>query len=43
MSALNVLSGGKFLNAGQTCLAPDYLLVHEKIKQPLLEKMKESN
>lgn len=32
---------GKFLNAGQTCLAPDYLLVHEKIKQPLLEKMKE--
>ena len=33
---------GKFLNAGQTCLAPDYLLVHEKIKQPLLEKMKEA-
>ncbi len=32
---------GKFLNSGQTCLAPDYLLVHEKIKQPLLEKMKE--
>ena len=32
---------GKYLNAGQTCLAPDYLLVHEKIKQPLLDKMKE--
>ena len=32
---------GKFLNSGQTCLAPDYLLVHEKIKQPLLDKMKE--
>jgi aldehyde dehydrogenase (NAD+) len=32
---------GKFLNAGQTCLAPDYLFVHEKIKQPLLEKVKE--
>jgi len=32
---------GKFLNAGQTCLAPDYLMVHEKIKEPLLEKMRE--
>jgi aldehyde dehydrogenase (NAD+) len=31
---------GKFLNAGQTCLAPDYLLVNEKVKQPLLEKMR---
>ena len=32
---------GKFLNAGQTCLAPDYLLVHEEIKEQLLEKMRE--
>lgn len=31
---------GKFLNAGQTCVAPDYLLVHEEIKDKLLEKMK---
>ncbi|KIQ93762.1 Coniferyl aldehyde dehydrogenase [Anoxybacillus thermarum] len=31
---------GKFLNAGQTCIAPDYVLVHEAVKQPLLEKMK---
>src|SRR5690606_34999844 len=23
---------GKFINAGQTCIAPDYVLVHEKIK-----------
>jgi len=23
---------GKFLNAGQTCVAPDYIYVHEKIK-----------
>ncbi|MFK7970764.1 MAG: aldehyde dehydrogenase [Bacteroidia bacterium] len=30
---------GKFLNAGQSCVAPDYLLVHEDIKQALLEKM----
>ncbi|PSN20312.1 aldehyde dehydrogenase family protein [filamentous cyanobacterium CCP5] len=31
---------GKFLNAGQTCVAPDYLLVHEEIKVPLLEALK---
>jgi len=31
---------GKFLNAGQTCVAPDYLLVHRDIKQELLSKMK---
>lgn len=31
---------GKFWNAGQTCVAPDYLLVHEAIEQPLLERLK---
>lgn len=28
---------GKFLNAGQTCVAPDYLLVHKNVMQPLIE------
>ncbi len=28
---------GKMLNAGQTCIAPDYLYVHEKIKEPLVK------
>lgn len=28
---------GKFLNAGQTCIAPDYLLVQRELKQPLVE------
>lgn len=32
---------GKFLNAGQTCIAPDYLLVDTEIKDQLLELMKE--
>ncbi len=32
---------GKFLNAGQTCIAPDYLLVHKKVHQRLLELMEE--
>ncbi|AWI26343.1 aldehyde dehydrogenase [Flavobacterium pallidum] len=27
---------GKFMNAGQTCIAPDYLLVHTKIKGKLI-------
>lgn len=30
---------GKYVNAGQTCVAPDYLLVHEAVKPALLEAM----
>lgn len=30
---------GKFLNAGQTCVAPDYLLVQDCVKQKLIERM----
>lgn len=30
----------KFTNAGQTCVAPDYLLLHEKIKDPFLKEAK---
>lgn len=28
---------GKFLNAGQTCVAPDYILVDEKVKDSFLD------
>jgi aldehyde dehydrogenase (NAD+) len=31
---------GKFLNAGQTCVAPDYLLVHATQKFDLVQKIK---
>ncbi|MEN1986571.1 aldehyde dehydrogenase [Paenibacillus hubeiensis] len=31
---------GKLLNTGQTCIAPEYLLVHERVKQTLIEEMK---
>jgi aldehyde dehydrogenase (NAD+) len=31
---------GKFLNAGQTCLAPDYLLVHQDVKKELMERIR---
>lgn len=30
---------GKFLNAGQTCVAPDYLYVHKDIKEMFLEAL----
>ncbi len=30
---------GKFLNCGQTCIAPDYLLVHENIKERLTQEL----
>ncbi len=31
---------GKLLNAGQTCIAPDYLLVHKSVKEKLLPLLK---
>jgi len=31
---------GKFLNAGQTCVAPDYILVHKKVKEKLVNALK---
>lgn len=33
---------GKLLNSGQTCVAPDYLLVHKDIKNELLKLMKQT-
>lgn len=32
---------GKFSNAGQTCIAPDYLLVHKSVRPALLAKMEQ--
>ncbi|WP_188622222.1 aldehyde dehydrogenase [Caldalkalibacillus thermarum] len=31
---------GKFLNAGQTCVAPDYVYVHYEIKEDLIGRIK---
>lgn len=33
---------GKLLNAGQTCIAPDYVLVHESVKVGFLNAYKEA-
>lgn len=34
------LSWGKCINNGQTCIAPDYVLVHESVKQPFMQAMR---
>jgi aldehyde dehydrogenase (NAD+) len=39
-TAAHRISWGKFLNAGQTCVAPDYLLVHKSIKDAFVEELK---
>jgi aldehyde dehydrogenase (NAD+) len=33
---------GKFINAGQTCIAPDYLLVHTNIKEKFIDELKKT-
>lgn len=38
--AVKRLIWGKFLNSGQTCIAPDYLYIHESIKDNTLEMIK---
>ena len=33
---------GKFLNNGQTCIAPDYLFVHRSIKEPFIREFRKA-
>jgi aldehyde dehydrogenase (NAD+) len=33
------IAWGKTINAGQTCIAPDYLLVHQSIKDELIKRI----
>ncbi|MDF0705720.1 MAG: aldehyde dehydrogenase [Bacteroidota bacterium] len=35
------IAWGKFINAGQTCIAPDYILVHESVKKALADHIKD--
>ncbi len=37
--AAKKIAWGKFLNAGQTCIAPDYVLVHEDIEEKLISEI----
>ncbi len=34
------IAWGKFLNTGQTCIAPDYVYVHEEVKESFLAELK---
>ncbi|NOY37046.1 MAG: aldehyde dehydrogenase family protein [Chlorobi bacterium] len=34
------ITWGKFINAGQTCVAPDYILAHNEVKEKLISEIK---
>jgi aldehyde dehydrogenase (NAD+) len=38
--AAHRIAWGKWTNAGQTCTAPDYILVHESVEGALVDKLK---
>jgi aldehyde dehydrogenase (NAD+) len=38
--AAKKIAWGKFLNCGQICIAPDYLLIDEAIQAPFVEKLR---
>ena len=40
--AVKRIGFGKFINAGQTCIAPDYVLVHNEVKEKFVNKLKET-
>jgi aldehyde dehydrogenase (NAD+) len=40
-STAEKLAWGKFINAGQTCIAPDYVLVHESKQSEMISELKE--
>jgi aldehyde dehydrogenase (NAD+) len=39
-TAAKRIAFGKFLNNGQTCIAPDYILVHERVKNEFIASLK---
>ena len=38
--AARKVAWGKFFNCGQVCIAPDYVLVHERVRAEFLDKLK---
>ncbi|KAF0817834.1 MULTISPECIES: aldehyde dehydrogenase [unclassified Cytobacillus] len=36
------IAWGKYINAGQTCVAPDYLYVHSRVKEEFLKELKQA-
>ncbi len=39
-SAAKKIAWGKFINCGQVCIAPDYVLIHESVKAAFLKEVK---
>lgn len=39
-TAARKIAWGKFINAGQICISPDYLLVHESVQTAFLDELK---
>ncbi|HRV46683.1 MAG TPA: aldehyde dehydrogenase [Sedimentisphaerales bacterium] len=37
--AVNRIAFAKFLNAGQTCVAPDYVMVHRRIERQFIDRL----
>jgi aldehyde dehydrogenase (NAD+) len=40
--AARKIAWGKLINAGQTCVAPDYVLVHEAVREEFIRKLREA-
>lgn len=36
------IAWGKFLNSGQTCIAPDYILIHKSVKNQFIKSMEQA-
>jgi len=34
------IAWGKFINAGQTCIAPDYIMVHQSVRAEFIDELK---
>lgn len=41
-TAARRIAWGKFMNAGQICIAPDFVLVHHEVKEDLVQQLKKA-
>ncbi len=41
-TAARRITWGKFVNSGQTCIAPDYVMCEEEVKEELVQSIKET-
>ncbi len=41
-TAARRIAWGKFMNAGQTCIAPDFVLVHHEVREEFIQQLKKA-